>query len=135
MNNVKKIVLSVFFIAVLTGGIFGVKYLLSLQKYQKTIKEISIGNVDLSKVKDGIYTGSFDAEFISAESSITVKNHKITDIKLVKHKNEKGKSAEVIPERVVKAQTLQVDAVSGATNSSKVILKSIENALKNEKIN
>ncbi|GAI95081.1 unnamed protein product, partial [marine sediment metagenome] len=33
--------------------------------------------------------------------------------------------------KVVEAQTLQVDAVSGATYSSKVILKAIENALNN----
>ncbi|NOW05431.1 uncharacterized protein with FMN-binding domain [Clostridium beijerinckii] len=31
---------------------------------------------------------------------------------------------------VVKAQSLQVDTISGATNSSKTILKAIENALK-----
>jgi uncharacterized protein with FMN-binding domain len=31
----------------------------------------------------------------------------------------------------VGAQTLEVDAVTGATYSSKVILKAIENALKN----
>jgi len=30
---------------------------------------------------------------------------------------------------VVEAQTLEVDAISGATYSSKVILKAIENAL------
>lgn len=34
---------------------------------------------------------------------------------------------------VVEAQSLQVDAVSGATYSSKVILKAIEDALVNQR--
>jgi uncharacterized protein with FMN-binding domain len=40
-----------------------------------------------------------------------------------------GRPAEAITERVVAAQTTQVDAVSGATGSSRVILKAIENAV------
>ncbi len=62
---------------------------------------------------------------------MTVKNHQITEIELVKHKSGRGAPAEIIPSKVVEAQTLQVDAVSGATYSSKVILKAIENALNN----
>ena len=40
-----------------------------------------------------------------------------------------GNKAETIVDDVVDKQTLDVDTVSGATVSSKVILKSIENAL------
>jgi uncharacterized protein with FMN-binding domain len=47
----------------------------------------------------------------------------------VKHVNGQGKPAEVITEKVIETQSLQVDVVSGATYSSKVILKAIENAL------
>jgi uncharacterized protein with FMN-binding domain len=56
-------------------------------------------------------------------------NHKIEYIELVKHKNGRGGPAEIIPIKVVEAQSLDVDIVSGATSSSKVILKAIENAL------
>ena len=85
--------------------------------------------MDLSNISDGKYTGSCDAVYVGAEVSVTVKDHKITDITLLNHKNERGKPAEVIIENVIKAQSLQVDTISGATNSSKVILKAIENAL------
>ena len=50
---------------------------------------------------------------------------------MLEHKNGQGTPAEVIPEKVVETQTLEVDIVSGATYSSKVILKAIENALNN----
>ncbi len=38
--------------------------------------------------------------------------------------------AEIITDKVIDTQSLQVDAISGATYSSKTILKAIENALK-----
>jgi uncharacterized protein with FMN-binding domain len=85
--------------------------------------------VDLTKVSDGKYTGFCDAVLVASEVSVTVKNNKIEDIILLSHKTERGQSAEVIPEKVLEAQSLQVDTITGATNSSKVILKSIENAL------
>ncbi|APM38920.1 FMN-binding protein [Clostridium kluyveri] len=129
MSNVKKIVLSAVCIVILVVGIIGGKYLISVQKYKKAIEELKISNVDLSKVSDGKYTGSYDVGYVGAKVAVTVKNNKIVDITLLSHKNERGKPAEVIPEKVVKAQSLQVDTISGATNSSKVILKAIENAL------
>jgi uncharacterized protein with FMN-binding domain len=125
----KRIIIVVTSIVILSGVFYGVKYIWDVEKYKSIIKGITIDKVDLAKVKDGSYTGAYDAIFIAAKVDVTVKNNKIVDIKLLYHKNERGKRAEVIPERVVQAQSLQIDTVSGATNSSKVILKAIENAL------
>ncbi|NCC85175.1 MAG: FMN-binding protein [Clostridia bacterium] len=47
----------------------------------------------------------------------------------MKHVNGMGQAAEALPSQVVEAQTLQVDLVSGASFSSKVILLAIEDAL------
>ena len=58
------------------------------------------------------------------------RKHMIKEIELKKHDNGQGFPAEIIPGKVVEAQSLEVDIVSGATYSSKVILKAIENALK-----
>lgn len=129
MVNTKIIIIMAVSAAILIGGVYGIKYMIDFKKYKDTINGINIEKIDLSKVKDGNYTGNFDATFIGAEVNVKVENHKIIDVELVKHKNERGKKAEIIPERVVQAQSLQVDTVSGATNSSKVILKAIENAL------
>ena len=135
MVSTKRIIIMVVSAAILIGGVYGIKYMLELKKYKETINKINVEKIDLSKVKDGNYTGNCDAIFIGAEVNVKVENHKIIDVELVKHKNERGKKAEIIPERVVQAQSLQVDAVSGATNSSKVILKAIENALESEEKN
>ena len=50
-------------------------------------------------------------------------------IDLLEHRNEKGKPAEQIIDDILKRQQIDVDEVSGATNSSKVIKKAIENAI------
>jgi uncharacterized protein with FMN-binding domain len=60
---------------------------------------------------------------------VTVKNHTIKKIELLKHKNGQGQGAEIIPDKVMEVQSLKVDSVSGATYSSKVILKAIQDAL------
>ena len=100
-----------------------------LVNYKKMIKEISISEVDMTRVPDGTYEGHCDTLLVSVDLSVAVKDHKITEVELLEHKNGKGKPAEVITDKVIQAQSLLVDTVSGATSSSKVILKAIENAL------
>lgn len=130
MLSAKKIVIGIICVVIILVAVFGGKYLYSLQSYKSIINEIKIDNVDLSKIADGKYTGSCDAVFVGAKVAVTVNDHKITDIVLIDHKTEKGKPAEVILGKIIKSQSLAVDTISGATNSSKVILKAIENALK-----
>lgn len=95
------------------------------------LTDLPISNVDLSKMKDGIYVGSYKAFPVEAIVKVTVMSDKIAAIELVKHSNGKGAKAEIIPSKVIEAQSLEVDLVSGATYSSKVILKAIEAALIN----
>jgi uncharacterized protein with FMN-binding domain len=128
MKRKYKILLAVLIVIIavslaITGA---VKY---IEANLDKLNQMSISNVDLSKIEDGVYTGSFSTFPVSAEVKVTVSGHRITGIELVKHNNGKGVGAEVIPDMVVKAQSLEVDTVSGATSSSKVILKAIEDAL------
>ena len=63
---------------------------------------------------------------------MSVKNGKIADIDILEHKNGCGKSAEAIINKIVDEQKINVDAISSATNSSIVIKKAVENALRGE---
>ena len=60
---------------------------------------------------------------------MTVRDHRLESIELLEHENGKGTPAEVILERMLQHQTTAVDTVSGATCSSKVLRKAVENAL------
>jgi uncharacterized protein with FMN-binding domain len=97
---------------------------------KRKLRETTISDVDLLKVADGTYGGSYGIFPVLVEVKVTVKDHRITAIDLVKHRTGQGQGAAALPAKVIAAQSLKVDAVSGATLSSKVVLKAIENALR-----
>ena len=129
MKKKKIIVLSILavvVIAVITGIVFIASYISGLGD---RVASITVSDVDISQIADGTYNGEYDMFPVSADVKVTVKNHLITNIELVKHANGQGSAAEVLPSKVIEAQALDVDTITGATYSSKVILKAIENAL------
>lgn len=129
-KKTKFIVLAVIGVILVAGIAFLAHYIPQLEAYRKTIEEMVIRNVDLNQVPDGIYEGAFDAGMVGALVRVTVRDHEIRNIELLRHNHGRGEKAEVIIDHVQKAQSLQVDFVTGATASSKVILKAIENALR-----
>lgn len=131
MNKSKKdfiVKMAVLTVAVLILAGMGLYYSLG-DMGEKAVAAIEIHPVDLNGVADGSYTGTYDAKLVKAKVSVTVSGGKITDIQLLEHVNGQGQNGEgVIPE-VLDQQTVSVDVISGATLSSKTILKAIENAL------
>ncbi|HCA28286.1 MAG TPA: FMN-binding protein [Ruminococcaceae bacterium] len=134
MKKKTIIILSVVAVFIITGFLGAYQLIREMQKNMAVVSDMQIEDVDISTVSDGTYEGSYGTTLVRASVELTIKGHKITDIKLTKHDNGMGKAAESIPDMVVKSGTLQVDTVSGATYSSKVILKAIENAL-NQAVN
>jgi uncharacterized protein with FMN-binding domain len=125
----KKILIIVIALVLLLGLGVGGKFLLDVQAYQKEIAAMEIQDIDLSEVPDGTYEGAYDADLIKVKVAVEVSDHRINDIELLQHDNGKGAPAESVIPEVIESQSLNVEAVSGATNSSKVILKSIELAI------
>lgn len=127
-SRTKKVLIGTVIALVLivaVGFVFMTKTNADLEK----LSTMTIENIELSDVTDGDYEGKYKVFPVSVEVKVSVANHKITDIIIEKHFNGQGKPAEVIVDQVIATQSLQVDAISGATYSSKVILKAIENAL------
>lgn len=120
---------------VVIGIIVLLMYLKSVNDYKQEVANLKIHDIDLSETLDGTYAGDCNVDFIYAKVEVTVKDHTITDIKLIQHKNGKGKPAEKLVDTIIEEQSVQVDTVSGATNSSKVIMKAVENALSNGRMN
>ena len=81
--------------------------------------------LNFSNITNGIYDGASDVGYIAAKVEVVVNNGKIEKITLLEHKNERGTSAEVITDNMIKEQKIDVDTISGATNSSKVIKKAV----------
>jgi uncharacterized protein with FMN-binding domain len=93
------------------------------------LEQAVIPKADLAAVLDGVYEGSYQAGPIQVVLEVTVQDHQITKIDLIKHVSGQGAPAEAILDEVIAAQSLQVDAVTGATYSSKAILLAIQDAL------
>ena len=94
------------------------------------VRNLPINHIDLAQVKDGSYAGQYAYSGFTYEVKVSVAAHKITDISLVKNRSTKqAKMAAGVVTRVLDQQRNDVDAVSGATTTSKALLKAIENAL------
>jgi uncharacterized protein with FMN-binding domain len=94
------------------------------------VKNLVINSVDLSKISDGVYQGSYHKGRWTYDVQVTIKNHAITAAKntnkrmaIMKDFNDKAEAA------IIKKQSPQIDIVSGASVNTKALSKAVENAL------
>ena len=109
----------------MAGGL----YLKSIGDYKAKVNELTFDEIDLTKVVDGVYEGQCDTGVVQARVQVTVRDHRMESIELLEHENGRGTPAEAILDQMLQNQTTAVAAVSGATCSSKVIRKAVENAI------
>ena len=129
MSQRKKAVLIVVSALLVIGLFAGGLYLKSIGDYKAKVNALTFDEIDLTKVEDGIYEGQCDTGVVRATVRVTVRDHRLESIELLEHENGRGTPAEAILGQMVQEQTTAVDAVSGATCSSKVIRKAVENAI------
>lgn len=128
MKTFLKIAVSVLLlmIIVIGGGMFYIS--LGLDQGSR----LTINSIDLAATEDGIYNGKYHSGRWTNEVSVTVRDHKITKIDIVKDVTfPKPEWTEQLFNTVIEKQDTNVDVISGATVTSKAYLKSIENALAN----
>lgn len=133
MKDRKKELLFHRLLSVLIVGmtvIHMVFYRIDFSRYQMKVQSITIEEADLTGIPDGEYVGESDVGYIYARVRITVKDGEITKAELLEHRNERGGKAEAVLDGIVSGQKIDADTVSGATNSSRVIKKACENALR-----
>lgn len=122
-----KIVLSILILFILVSG-SGIFF---LTRGLETGSKLEINDVNLLALDDGAYDGKYKAGRWTNEVSVTVRDHKITKIDIVKDVLfPKPEWSEALINKVIEKQSNNVDGVSGATVTSKAYLKSVENALR-----
>ena len=87
-----------------------------------------------AKYTDGTYTGTAAGRNGDVVVSVTVANGKIASVDVVKHEETAGISDAAltdVPAAIVKKNSTKVDAVSGATVTSKAIIEAVDAALAN----
>jgi len=94
------------------------------------VREMTIHRVDLSTVPDGKHQGRFGYGCHSFTVEATVQNRRLVKVDLLtKADYEYAKKAAPVLTRMVERQSPNVDAVTGATTTSKAIMKATERAL------
>ena len=100
---------------------------------QQTVSRQPASNTSMppGTMKDGTYTGSGMGYNDNITVKVTVSGGKITDIVIVSSDDDEPyfTNARAVVARILSAQTTNVDAVSGATYSSKGIMAAVSDAL------
>lgn len=102
-------------------------------KTEASVVEEANKGIQGVKLKDGTYTGVADAYGPGLTVSVSVKDNEVTEIIVVSHNEDKPKIYEralsTIPGLIISSQSLEVEAVAGATFTSVGIMNAVNNAL------
>ena len=112
------------------GAILLIIVLSMSAKMENELINLKYYEMDLDNLEDGTYQGRAETTFVTVEVVVAVSDHKISRIDILKHDNGFGKKAEGIVDDMIKRNTYDVDAISGATSSSHVIKSAVSEALK-----
>lgn len=79
---------------------------------------------------DGVYEGEDSHGPNKAVVRVTIKKNKIVNIEVLQNWEIRARrTVPAIPDRIIIKQSTHVDAVTGATNSSRVIMNAVHNAV------
>jgi uncharacterized protein with FMN-binding domain len=87
-------------------------------------------DIDMNSLTDGTYRGKAKHWPVAADVEVVVADKRIESITILRHRQGRGKQAEVITDHIIARQSLDVDVISGATLSSRTIIEAAENALR-----
>lgn len=104
------------------------------KQYKALLAEVdqeynAIENIDLSQIEDSEYTCRFGSIPVIADLTVIVKDHKILSITMNEQTSGPDHEALETLDRILLKQQPKVDAVTGATTSSKVIMIAVNKAL------
>ena len=125
----KAVVIAAVTAVLIIGIVILAFYLNNVRQYQSKVQNIQFSDIDITTIPNGFYIGECDVGLIYVKVEVEVLDGAIVTINLLKHDNGRGASAEQVINDMIDRQTTDVDAISGATNSSIVIRKAVENAL------
>lgn len=97
---------------------------------QIKVRRMEIGRPMLSGLKDGRYEGRYAYGSFEYAVEVGMTSGRLTDIKILANRDTShARQAEAVLASIIAAQSPDVDAVTGATTTSKALMKAVENAL------
>ncbi|MEA4971840.1 hypothetical protein SDC9_162849 [bioreactor metagenome] len=108
---------------------FGISFYRGVGNKYDAVQDVPIKEISLENVEDGTYEGEYLFETLYAKVKIIVRSNEIKEITLEDFKTEKGDDAASIVDSITDSQSVKVDDISGATDSSRIIKLAVLNAL------
>lgn len=96
-------------------------------------RHLPIAVMDFKNLKDGTYVGEYEGgryKWRANKIQATISSGKLTDVEVLEQRMPPPPEVtDKLYDRVIQAQSLQVDTITSATITSKAYLKSLESAL------
>ncbi len=106
---------------------------LPIQPTQTPTEEPTPMPINESKYQDGIYQATAEGFRPGLTVEVEILNDKIVRVEVIKHNevNERywGRPVEYLPQCIIEAQSTDVEAISGATYTSRGIIAAVDKAL------
>jgi uncharacterized protein with FMN-binding domain len=112
-------------ILLVVAAVFGIRFGVAQSRFQTVIAKTGAPSATAGVLAEGTRNATFQEGEVSATVEVTVKSGRIQSMRLVSGKNVDTVLADAVFARVKAAGSTEVDAVSGATASSNVLLKAV----------
>jgi uncharacterized protein with FMN-binding domain len=106
-------------------AVFAVRFVKVQSRFVAVIEKTAKAGGAFGPLADGVRAASSSEGDISATVEMTVAAGRVKDLRLISGKNVDTSLAAQLFQEVITAQSSAVDAVSGATASSRVLLKAV----------
>jgi uncharacterized protein with FMN-binding domain len=124
----RKLIIGIVGLLIIGGVVNTVMTMRTLQKYRR----MEIAHADVATLADGVYRGEAEVGSFTYKAEVTVQNHRITDVQFLDQRDSPyARYAEGVAPKMIAAQSPNVDTVTGATTTSKALMKAVEQALTN----
>lgn len=123
--NRKRVIYAVASVSLILSFLLGFS---SVRLY--SLRQTEINKISFKEFRNGSYEGSHHNGNAEFTAKFEIENGQIKDIRLTtSYSNFYTKLAQLIKYNVQKHNRIDIDVISGATTTSKMFLKSIENAI------
>ena len=100
-----------------------------ISKVQARLDLLTRKTFDLSQVRDGVYRGQSLGYGKPVTATVTVKKGRIANIRLSHQEKIEQGATKIVPKQIIARQSLDVDAITGATVTVQAIVEAVYRAL------
>lgn len=110
-----------------------VSYSINRKRNQiKELKNLSLQNIEISKIADGTYTGYANTSFLKVKLELIVQNGTLQDVKILMNEGSVGQNVAPITETMVKENKIIVSPIPDEEIASVVFMAAATNALSSQ---